>query len=114
MGNGGNSPSTDRIIRATAGATPVSTGTIKISPTTGAAAVSAALSPGTTYLVTCDQDMYTASVATAVATAVADDCPRWANTYWFHTPTKNETFFAGLAISTNGNIWLTPLSDLVQ
>jgi hypothetical protein len=58
--------------------------------------------------------MWTASVATATATAVADDCPRWANTYWYYTPEKDFQYLAALAQSSNGNIWLTPMSDKVQ
>jgi hypothetical protein len=111
---GGQSKSTDRIIRASAGNPPVSTNTIKISPEIGTAKVTTVLTAGVTYLCTCDQDMWTASVASAVATAVADDCPRWANTYWYLTPDPSNLYFAALAQSTNGNIWLTPMSDKVQ
>jgi hypothetical protein len=114
MPPGGQSKSTDRIIRATAGATPTSASTIKITATTGAAGKSSQLTAGVTYLCTCDQDMWTASVLADAATVVAEDCPRWANTYWYHTPTAQELYFAGLAITSDGAIWMTPMSDRVQ
>ncbi len=108
------SKTTDRQIRASMGALPLTGTTIELS-FTGTTAVSAALTVGVTYDITSDQDVYVCSNSTGVADATTNDYVIYKEQPGvFHTPTAQALYVSALRKSTNGTLKISPRYDTVQ